>query len=69
LHGDFGVSITNKMRVSELLRRLASFRRYGVTTPLFILDLCLAVGLALLAAYFSWNVDRSLPGGGRPLWR
>jgi peptide/nickel transport system permease protein len=35
-----------------------------VTTPLFILDLCLSVGVALLAAYFrgTW-IDRSLVVG------
>ncbi len=63
LRGDFGESITNKMRVSELLR--AGFLpSLCVTTPLFILDLCLAVGLALLAAYFrgTW-IDRSLVVG------
>jgi peptide/nickel transport system permease protein len=63
LRGDFGESITNKMRVSELLRA-GLLPSLCVTTPLFILDLCLAVGLALLAAYFrgTW-IDRSLVVG------
>lgn len=60
LHGDFGVSITNKMRVSTLLRE-GILPSLCVTTPLFILDLGLAVGLALLAAYYrgTW-IDQSL---------
>jgi peptide/nickel transport system permease protein len=60
LHGDFGESITNKMRVSMLLRD-GILPSLCVTTPLFILDLGLAIGLALLAAYFreTW-IDRSL---------
>src|SRR6266436_2588191 len=63
LRGDFGESITNKMRVSELLRA-GLLPSLCVTTPLFIVDLCLAVGLALLAAYFrgTW-IDRSLVVG------
>jgi peptide/nickel transport system permease protein len=63
LRGDFGESITNKMRVSELLRA-GLLPSLCVTTPLFILDLGLAVGLALLAAYFrgTW-IDRSLVVG------
>jgi peptide/nickel transport system permease protein len=63
LRGDFGESITNKMRVSELLRA-GLLPSLCVTTPLFLLDLCLAVGVALLAAYYrgTW-IDRSLVVG------
>jgi peptide/nickel transport system permease protein len=63
LRGDFGVSITNKMRVSDLLCA-GILPSLCVTTPLFFLDLGLAVGLALLAAYYreTW-IDRSLVVG------
>jgi len=52
LQGDFGVSITNKMRVSELLRA-GILPSLCLTTPLFVLDLCLAIGIALVAAFFA----------------
>ena len=60
LRGDFGESLTSKMRVSQLLRD-GVWPSLCVTTPLFFLELILAVGLALLAAYFreTW-MDRSL---------
>jgi peptide/nickel transport system permease protein len=60
LRGDFGESITNKMRVSALLLD-GILPSLCITTPLFILDLALAVGLALLVAYFrqTW-IDWSL---------
>ena len=60
LHGDFGESVSTKQKVSEMLLDGLG-PSLCLTTPLFVLDLGLAVALALLAAYFrnTW-LDRSL---------
>jgi peptide/nickel transport system permease protein len=60
IHGDFGQSITTKQHVSTMLLD-GLVPSLCVTTPLFVIDLVLAVGLALVAAYFrdSW-IDRTL---------
>lgn len=60
LRGDFGESISTKQKVSAMLLE-GMGPSLCLTTPLFIIDLVLAVALALLAAYFrnTW-VDRSL---------
>jgi peptide/nickel transport system permease protein len=60
LRGDFGESITTKEKVSDILRE-GLMPSLCLTIPLFVLNLTLAVGLALLAAYYrnTW-IDRSL---------
>ena len=57
---DFGQSIVTKERVSTLLREGVG-PSLCVTTPLFVIELFLGVGLALLAAYYrnTW-IDRGL---------
>ena len=60
VHGDFGESITTKEKVSDILLDGVG-PSLCITVPLFFLNLGLAIGLALVAAYFrnTW-VDRSL---------
>ncbi|MGO9244150.1 MAG: ABC transporter permease [Verrucomicrobiia bacterium] len=57
---DFGQSIVTKERVSTMLREGVG-PSLCVTTPLFLIELFLGVGLALLAAYYrnTW-IDRGL---------
>ncbi len=57
---DFGQSIVTKERVSTMLREGVG-PSLCVTTPLFVIELFLGVGLALLAAYYrnTW-IDRGL---------
>ena len=57
---DFGQSIVTKERVSTMLREGVG-PSLCVTTPLFVMELFLGVGLALLAAYYrnTW-IDRGL---------
>jgi peptide/nickel transport system permease protein len=60
VHFDFGRSIVTKERVSTMLREGVG-PSLCVTTPLFVIELFLGVGLALLAAYYrnTW-IDRGL---------
>ncbi len=60
LRFDFGESITTKQRVSTMLREGAG-PSLCVALPLFVIELLLAVALALLAAYYrnTW-IDRGL---------
>jgi peptide/nickel transport system permease protein len=60
LRFDFGESITTKQRVSTMLRE-GAFPSLCVALPLFVIELLLAIALALLAAYYrnTW-IDRSL---------
>jgi peptide/nickel transport system permease protein len=64
VRGDFGQSITTKQRVSDMIKQ-GILPSLCVTTPLFVLDLTLAIGLALTAAYFrnTW-IDWSLVVAG-----
>ena len=57
---DFGQSIVTKERVGTMLRQGVG-PSLCVTTPLFLIELVLGVGLALLAAYYrnTW-IDRGL---------
>jgi peptide/nickel transport system permease protein len=59
-HFDFGHSIVTRERVSTMLREGVG-PSLCVTTPLFVIELFLGVGLALLAAYYrnTW-IDRGL---------
>lgn len=60
LRGDFGESIKTKQRVSTMLRE-GVLPSLCVTTPLFFIELALAIALALLAAYYrdTW-IDRGI---------
>ncbi len=60
LRGDFGESITTRQKVSDILVE-GFWPSLCVTVPLFLLNLTLAIALALLAAYYrnTW-VDRLL---------
>ena len=57
---DFGESMTTKQRVSTMLRE-GMLPSLCLTTPLFIIELVLAIALALVAAFYrgTW-IDRSL---------
>jgi peptide/nickel transport system permease protein len=60
LRGDFGESIKTKQRVSTMLRD-GVWPSLCLTTPLFAIELVLAIALALLAAYYrdTW-MDRGI---------
>jgi len=60
LRGDFGESITTRQKVRDILVE-GFWPSLCVTVPLFLLNLTLAIALALLAAYYrnTW-VDRLL---------
>src|SRR5882724_7259536 len=57
---DFGESLSTKQRVSTMLRE-GFFPSLCVTVPIFLIELTLAIVIALLAAYFrdTW-LDRGL---------
>lgn len=59
-HFDFGQSSTTRERVSTMLRE-GMGPSLCVTTPIFLIELFLAISLALLAAYYrnTW-IDRNL---------
>jgi len=60
LRGDFGESITTKEKVSDMLLEGLG-PSLCITTPLFFLNLGLAIALALVAAYYrNTLMDRSL---------
>ena len=60
MHGDFGESIATRQKVSEVLLDGVG-PSLCVTTPLFILEVVFAIGLALVAGFYrgTW-IDRTL---------